>query len=169
MIPSSSPTLAYMDKCSSPHMCHPSWASVLPPLPTCFTLKCSPPNMWYPSWAGVSLLCVSLPEQAFSSPFVPSYLTKCPPPPLHDSSYLAKCTPPHNMCSPNMSHYLGRCAPSPSPSPLPLPPEGARAASSSACAGATNTAGSRARPEALHADDDTHSGVGIHSINCMFL
>lgn len=140
-----------------PHMCH------LPgqvfSFPSCVTLPgqvFSPPR------------CVILPGQVSPSHMCISSRASIFPPHLYHSTW----TNVHPFISvrPNMSHYLGSSAPSPSPSPLPLPsPGGARAASSSACAGATNTAGRRARPEALHAGDDNHSGAGIHSINCMFL
>lgn len=150
-----------------------TWTSILPP--TCVTLagqvfsphmfhpKVVPPpthtHICHPSWAGVSLPYVYPHLAKYSPPtrcdILPGYVYSLP----HVSPYTGRYSPP-----PHMSHYLGRCAPSPSPSPLPLPsPEGARAASSSACAGATNTAGSRARPEALHAEDDTHSGAGVYT------
>lgn len=148
----------YQGKCS-PHMCHPTSASVLSP-PTCVILpgQVSPSHMCISSRASIfpPHLCHSSWPNIFS------------PPPLYRPTW----TDVHPLTSvlPNMSHYLGSSAPSPSLSSLPLPsPGGARAASSSACAGATNTAGRRARPEALHAGDDTHSGAGLHFINCLFL
>lgn len=146
-----------------------TWTSILPP--TCVTLagQVFSPHMFHPKVFPPHTYVTLAGQVSPSHMCIPTWPSILPP--LDVTSYLGMCTPSH-MCHltlagilpPHMSHYLGRCAPSPSPSPLPLPsPEGARAASSSACAGATNTAGSRARPEALHAEDDTHSGAGVYT------
>lgn len=157
-----------------------TWTSVLPRIhvilpsvpPTCVTylgkFSLSPHVSPYLGKCSLPPTCVILPGQVSPSHMCISSRASIFPPHLYHSTW----TNVHPFISvrPNMSHYLGSSAPSPSPSPLPLPsPGGARAASSSACAGATNTAGRRASPEALHAGDDNHSGAVIHSINCMFL